>query len=100
MPDSIQKKKKSISRQAVLVMIFAFFVIGGGGYYYYTTFAPQEAESVVELGTKRQLHVRRVDWEKTVYDHGVLKKLKNPLSGPLEIGPLGNPHPFRTPAAQ
>ena len=95
MSNGVSKKNKGISRQTLLLIVFIIVVVGGGGYYYMTTFAPQTPESVVELGTKRQLQIKRVDWEKAVYEHETLRSLKNPLPGPLEIGTLGNPSPFK-----
>lgn len=95
MNGTITQKKKGMSRQTIMLIVFVFIVIGGGGYYYITTLAPQEMESVVQLGTKQQLQIKRVDWGKTVYEHRTLQQLKNPLSGPLEVGTVGNPNPFR-----
>lgn len=94
MSDGTLKKKKGLSRQTLLLIVFTVVVIGGGGYYYATNFAPQTSESVVELGTKRQLQIKRVDWKKAVYEHETLQSLKNPLPEPLKIGPIGNPNPF------
>lgn len=98
MSDTIQKKKKGLSRQTILLIAFAVVVLGGGGYYYYTRFAPHDLESVVELGTKRQLQIKPVDWKKVVYEHALLKRLKNPLPVPLEVGTKGNKQPFSAPA--
>lgn len=95
MNGNITQKKKGISRQTILLIVFVFIVLGGGVYYYITTLAPQEPESIVELGTKQQLQIKRVDWKKTVYEHKTLRALRNPLSEPLEVGTVGNPNPFR-----
>lgn len=95
--NTITQKKKGLSRQTILLLIFIFVVICGGGYYYISNLIPQEAESVQEAGTKRQLQVKRVDWGKTVYEHKTLQRLKNPLANPLEVGTVGNPNPFRPP---
>lgn len=95
--NGITQKKKGVSRQTLLLGIFILIVIGGGGYYYISNLAPQETASVLELGTKRQLQVKRVDWKKQVYEHKALQQLKNPLPGPLEVGVIGNLHPFRAP---
>lgn len=97
MVDTIQKKKKGPSRQTMLLIAFAVVVLGGGGYYYYTRFAPHGGESVVELGTKRQLQIKSVDWKRAVYEHAFLKRLKNPLPTPLEVGAKGNKQPFSAP---
>lgn len=94
----IQKKKKGPSRQTTLLVVFAIVVLGGGGYYYYTRFAPRGVESVVELGTKRQLQIKLVDWKRVVYEHALLKRLKNSLQSPLEVGVKGNKQPFSPPA--
>lgn len=95
MAEITMEKKKGLSRQTVMLIIFAVVVLGGGAYYYIANFAPTP-ESAVELQTKRQLQIRRVNWRSAVYEHETLKKLDNPLPGPLEIGPVGNPNPFRT----
>lgn len=93
------KKKKGPSRQTALLIVFALVVLGGGGYYAITTFAPA-VESVVDREAKRQLQIRRIDWQRTVYEHDTLKNLRNPLPGPLEVGTVGNPSPFRVPTLQ
>lgn len=98
MTDTIQKKKKGLSRQAILLSVFAVVVLGGGGYYYYTRFVPHGGESVVELGTKRQLQIKSIDWKSAVYEHALFKSLKNPLPTPLEVGTKGNKQPFSPPA--
>lgn len=97
MAEMTLKKQKGLSRQTMLLIVFALAVLGGGGYYAVTTFVPT-VESVLELEQKRQLQIRRIDWQRTVYEHGTLKNLRSPLPGPLEVGPVGNPTPFRVPA--
>ncbi len=97
-PPNKKPQKKILNRQTILVVVFAIFVVLGGGYYYMLNFGPTETESLVDLQAKRQLPVKKVNWQKVLYEHSGLKSLRNPLSGPLEIGSLGNDHPFQAPA--
>ncbi len=92
-----QKKKKGFSRQTILLVLFIFLLGGGGGYYYLAYFAPQTPESLVELQVKKQLPIKKVNWQKVLYENAIIKGLHNPLTGPLEIGIVGNQTPFQPP---
>lgn len=95
-----QKKKKKFSRQTILLILFILFLGGGGGYYYLQYFAPQENPSLVELEVKRQLPIKKVNWQKILYENDLVKSLRNPLTSPLQIGPLGNHVPFQPPVKE
>lgn len=95
-----QKKKKGFSRQTILLVLFIFMLGGGGGYYYLISFAPQTSESLIELQVKKQLPIKKVNWQKTLYEHAIIKGLHNPLTGPLEIGVVGNRTPFQPPVKE
>ena len=93
-----QKKKKGLSRQSMLLIAFTLFLVGGGTYYYLTTLAPQEISSLVDLEVKRQLPIKKVNWQKVLYENKILKGLHNPLTAPLQAGVVGNHAPFQPPA--
>gem|GEM_PF-3360541 len=96
----VRKKKKGISRQTILLIVFILFLAAGGIYYYLTSFAPSETVSPVELEAKRQLSIKKVNWQKALYENETLKTLHNPLTAPVEIGPIGNPTPFQPPQVE
>lgn len=90
-----KKKKKVFSRQTILLIIFILMLFGGGGYYFLTSFAPQSTESTAEIEQSTQLPIKKVNWQKVIYDNEILKGLRNPLSSPVEIGTVGHQNPFR-----
>lgn len=90
-----QKKKKGISRQTILLVIFILILGGGGGYYYLEYFAPPLPQSLVELEEKKQLPIKKINWQKVLYENELVKGLRNPLTGPLKIGTVGNFAPFQ-----
>ncbi len=90
-----KKKKKPFSRQTILLVIFIVMLFGGGGYYLLTSFAPPAAESPVQLEQSTQLPIKKVDWQKLIYENETLKSLHNPLSAPVEVGTVGHQNPFR-----
>ncbi|MBI4599701.1 hypothetical protein HY732_02145 [Candidatus Uhrbacteria bacterium] len=92
-----QKKKKGFSRQTILLILFIVILGSGGGYYYLAYFAPQEAPSLAELEIKRQLPIKKVNWQKALYENTIIKGLRNPLGEPLTKGTIGNRTPFQPP---
>jgi hypothetical protein len=99
-PLSGQKKKKKFSRQTISLLMFILFLGAGGGYYYLAYFAPRESSSLVELEVKRQLPIKKINWKTILYEHDILKGLKSPLTGPLEVGVKGNITPFQQPVKE
>ena len=93
-----QKKKKGLSRQSILLSVFTLFLVGGGAYYYLTSLAPQGLPSLVDFQVKRQLPIKKVNWQKVLYENQILKGLHNPLTAPLQVGIVGNQAPFQPPA--
>lgn len=92
---SVKKKKKPFSRQTILLVIFILMLFGGGGYYFLTSFAPPDSESQAQLEQRAQLPIKKVNWQKVIYENETLKALRNPLSAPVEIGTVGHQNPFR-----
>jgi len=90
-----KKRKKPFSRQTILLVIFIVLLFGGGGYYFLTSFAPMGVGSTTQLEQSTQLPVKRVNWQKLIYENVLLKELRNPLTAPLEVGTVGHPNPFR-----
>ena len=87
MPAQISKKNSSLPLLIGLLVL----VLIGGGYYFYTNIMVvtpvQEAPKPLAISPK-------VDWEKQIYNDPTYVKLVNPLPGPIESGPTGNPRPF------
>lgn len=69
---------------------------GYGGYYLYQTYGPKPQPASSIATEKKKLPIKKVDWEKTVYEDPFFLSLKEQMPSQATVGTIGNKEPFVT----
>lgn len=91
LPSAQQKKKRTNS--TALIVIF-LILCGYAGYYAYQVYWPRPQVSISITIEKKNLPIKKVDWEKTVYEDPFFLSLKNRLPLQVTVDKMGNKEPF------
>lgn len=91
-PIITEKKKKS--KLPLLFGILALILLGGGWYLWSTILSKQMSILDIQEGSKK-VQIKKVDWQKNVFEHPVFTSLDDSQEEPLVAGTSGgNPNPF------
>ncbi|MBI2644878.1 hypothetical protein HYW94_01730 [Candidatus Uhrbacteria bacterium] len=92
-PQPLQKKKRTNS--AALGVIFVLLA-GYAGYYFYQIYGPKSSAPVSIVVEKKKLPIKKIDWEKTVYEDPFFLSLKEQMPTQMTVDKIGNKEPFVT----
>lgn len=82
------------SRQSLFIIGGICIVVALGIYWYFSRTPSQDSQESSQTKQK-ELPLKQVNWQKTLYEDPTFQSLKNPLKAPLEVGTSGNPDPFQ-----
>lgn len=89
----LQKNKRTNSK--LLIGVFVL-LCGYGGWYLYQIYGPKQHAVSSLLAEKKKLPIKKIDWEKTVYEDPFFLSLKEQMSSQMVIDKIGNKEPFVT----
>jgi len=92
MPPQLYPKKKRTNSLA-LTVIFVL-LLGYAGYYFYQMYGPKPQTAISVSAEKKKLPIKKIDWEKTVYEDPFFLSLKEQMPTQITVGTIGNKEPF------
>lgn len=92
MPSGQQPKKKRTNSR-LLIGVFVI-LCGYGGYYIYQLYGPKPQSVSSIAAEKKKLPIKKVDWEKTVYEDPFFLSLKEQMPSQITVDKIGNKEPF------
>lgn len=77
-------------------MLGVIFVIllGYAGYYFYQIYGPKPQTTLTIPAEKKKIPIKKVDWEKTVYEDPFFLSLKDQMPSQVIVDKIGNKEPF------
>ena len=94
MPSPQQPKKKRTNSR-LLIIVF-LLLCGYGGWYMYGIYGPKPPFVPLVAEEKKKLPIKKIDWEKTVYEDPFFLSLKEQMSSQVIVDKVGNKEPFVT----
>ncbi len=95
MPEQNKNKKSSFP---LILIAGGLLLLAAGGYYVYTTYIQTSAEVKDAQESVKKFPLKKIDWQKEVFSHGVFKTLtvEVPRHVIIDVGDVGNDSPFIT----
>jgi len=93
MPSQDQQSKKKRTNSTALVGIFVL-LCGYAGYYFYGIYGPKIKSTTSIVVEKKKLSIKKINWEKTVYEDPFFLSLKDQMSVQVTVDKIGNKEPF------